>query len=263
MVAAGAGAVKRAGAGRRRAPGSSRVDKDWPIPSNPDAITAKGPAMTFSIAARCARTGAFGLSISTSNISVGSRCPFARAKVGAVLTQHRTDPRLGPRGLDLLASGCSAQEAINALVASTPHIGWRQLAVIDPAGRTASYGGGNISSIHNEVHGKDCIAIGNIIANSEVPVAMARAFEADPGLHIGERVLRALEAGIGAGGENGPVRSAALYVVHEQDFPLVDLRVDAHDQPIGALRLLWEEYEPWADEFVVRAVDPERAQGGA
>jgi len=219
--------------------------------------------MTFSIAARCARTGAFGLSISTSNIAVGTRCPFAKAKVGAVLTQHRTDPRLGPRGVRLLESGCSAQETIAALVASTPHVGWRQLAAIDPQGRTASYAGGNIGSIHNEAHGKDCIAIGNIIANPEVPVAMARAFEANPELHIAERVMRALEAGIGAGGEVGPVRSAALYVVHEQDFPLVDLRVDAHDQPIAALRMLWEEYVPWMDEFVVRAIDPERARGGS
>jgi len=219
--------------------------------------------MTFSIAARCARTGAFGLSISTSNIAVGTRCPFAKAGVGAVLTQHRTDPRLGPRGVRLLESGCSAQETIAALAASTPHIGWRQLAAIDAKGRTASYAGGNIGSIHNEAHGKDCIAIGNIVANPGVPAAMARAFEANPELHIAERVMRALEAGIGAGGEVGPVRSAALYVVHEQDFPLVDLRVDAHDQPIAALRMLWEEYVPWMDEFVVRAVDPEWARGGS
>src|SRR5262249_12628842 len=129
--------------------------------------------MTFSIAGRCARTGAFGLSISTSNIAVGSRCPFARAGIGAVLTQHRTDPRLGPRGIGLLQSGCSAREAIDALVASTPHIGWRQLAAIDGRGRTATYAGDRITSIHNEVEGKDCVAIGNIIANTEVPVAMA------------------------------------------------------------------------------------------
>src|SRR5258707_4478034 len=105
--------------------------------------------MTFSIAGRCARTGAFGLSISTSNIGVGSRCPFARAGVGAVLTQNRTDPRLGPRGLDLMRSGCSAQAAMDALVASTPDIGWRQLAAIDAQGRTAPYAGKHILSIRN------------------------------------------------------------------------------------------------------------------
>src|SRR3954466_9514266 len=176
--------------------------------------------MTFSIAGRCARTGAFGLSISTSNISVGSRCVFARVGVGAVLTQNRTDPRLGPRGLDLLSSGCSAQETMDALVASSPHVAWRQLAAIDAQGRTAAYSGANITSIRNEVHGKDCVSIGNIIANPDVPVAIARAFERDPSGHLGERLMRALEAGLAAGGETGEVRSAALLVVHEQNFPL-------------------------------------------
>jgi uncharacterized Ntn-hydrolase superfamily protein len=219
--------------------------------------------MTFSIAGRCARTGAFGLSISTSNISVGSRCPFAKPRVGAVLTQHRTDPRLGPRGLQLMQTGCSAQEAINALVASTPDIGWRQLAAIDAKGRTASYAGDRIASIRNEVHGSDCVAIGNIIANTDVPVAMARRFERDPAAPLAERLMQALEAGLDAGGELKAVRSSALLVVHEQDFPLVDLRVDAADAPIAALRALWQEYIPWVDEFVVRAIDPDKAQGGS
>lgn len=114
--------------------------------------------MTFSIAGRCARTGAFGMSISTSSIVVGSRCAFAKAGAGAVLTQHRTDPRLGPRGIELLRSGCSAQETMDALVASSPHIGWRQLAAIDRQGRTAAFAGDRIVSTHNEVHGRDCIA---------------------------------------------------------------------------------------------------------
>lgn len=217
--------------------------------------------MTFSIAGRCARTGAFGLSISTSNISVGSRCVFARAGVGAVLTQNRTDPRLGPRGLDLLESGCSAQETMDALVASSPHIAWRQLATIDAKGRTAAFSGANIKSIKNEVHGKDCVSIGNIIANPDVPVAIARAFERDPTAHLGERLMSALEAGLAAGGETGEVRSAALLVVHQERFPLVDLRVDEADAPIAALRTLWTRYIPWLDEFVVRAVDPDRARG--
>lgn len=217
--------------------------------------------MTFSIAGRCARTGAFGLSISTSNISVGSRCVFARAGVGAVLTQNRTDPRLGPRGLDLLESGCSAQETMDALVASSPYIAWRQLATIDAKGRTAAFSGANIKSIKNEVHGKDCVSIGNIIANPDVPVAIARAFERDPAAQLGERLMGALEAGLAAGGETGEVRSAALLVVHQENFPLVDLRVDEADQPIAALRVLWTKYIPWVDEFVVRAVDPDRARG--
>lgn len=221
--------------------------------------------MTFSIAARCARTGQFGASVTTSNIAVGTRCPFARRKVGVVLTQHRTDPRLGPRGLDLLASGCTAQETVDGLVGSTVDIGWRQLAVVDAAGRTASYSGKHIVSIKNEVHGKDCVAIGNILKNEQVPAAMVAAFEKDPAAPLAERLVRALEAGLVAGGERGPnpLRSAGVLVVHEETFPLVDLRVDAADEPIAALRRLWEEYVPWVDEFVDRAVRPEKAKGFA
>jgi uncharacterized Ntn-hydrolase superfamily protein len=217
--------------------------------------------MTFSIIGRCARTGELGAAVSTSNIAVGARVAFARAGVGAILTQHRTDPRLGPRGLDLLQSGCNAKEAIEALVASTEHIGWRQLAAIDATGRTAAYAGHLVKPHRREIGGRNCIAIGNILANDGVVPAMVAAFEADPGERLGERLLRALEAGLAAGGEHGPVRSAALLTVYRERFPLIDLRVDAADAPIAALRALWTEYIPWIDEFVVRAVDPDRAKG--
>jgi uncharacterized Ntn-hydrolase superfamily protein len=218
--------------------------------------------MTFSIIGRCPRTGQIGAAVSTSNIGVGTRVPFARAGVGAVLTQHRTDPRLGPRGLDLLASGCSAEEALNALVASTVHIGWRQLAVIDAAGRTAAYSGSRVKPHLGEVRGEDCVVVGNILANDRVVPAMAEAFQARVGDQLAARLVSALEAGLEAGGEHGPVRSAALLVVRKEEFPLVDLRVDAAERPIAALRALWDEYVPWIDEFVVRAVDPDRARGG-
>ena len=87
--------------------------------------------MTFSLIGRCPRSGQFGAVAATSSIAVGARVAHCAAGVGAVLTQHRTDPRLGPRGLDLLRSGCSAQETVDALVASTPHVQWRQIAVLD------------------------------------------------------------------------------------------------------------------------------------
>ena len=217
--------------------------------------------MTFSLIGRCARTGQIGCAVSTSNISVGSRVPFARAKVGAVLTQNRTDPRLGPRGLDLLQSGCSATDALAALVASSSDIGWRQLAVMDAAGRTAAYTGARVKPHLGMVHGRDCVAIGNILANDRIVPALADRFAAEPAAPLAARLIGALAAGLAAGGEHGPVRSAAVTVVAEQIFPLVDLRVDAADQPIAALAALWEEYVPWVDEFVVRAIDPDRAKG--
>ena len=83
--------------------------------------------MTFSLVGKCGRTGMFGAAVTTSSIGVGCRVPYARAGVGAVCTQHRTDPRLGPRGLDMLAAGNSTAETIAKLTANDPTIGWRQL----------------------------------------------------------------------------------------------------------------------------------------
>jgi uncharacterized Ntn-hydrolase superfamily protein len=219
--------------------------------------------MTFSLIGRCARTGQFGAAVSTSNIAVGSRVPFCAPGIGAVLTQHRTDPRLGPRGIALLRSGCSAQETIDGLVASTPDHGWRQLAAIDAAGRTAVFHGAHVKPASGAGHAENCIAIGNILANDRVPQAMADAFAADPSAHLAERLVRGLEAGLAAGGEHGPVFSASLLVVHQEVFPLVDLRIDSGAEPISRLRALWEEYIPWMDEFVTRAVRPNSAQGAS
>src|ERR1700730_1601632 len=97
--------------------------------------------MTFSIIGRCARTGQIGVAVASPSIAIGARIAYCAAGVGAVLTQHRTDPRLGPRGLDLLRSGCSAQETVDALVASTSHAPWRQIAVLDCTGGAATFTG--------------------------------------------------------------------------------------------------------------------------
>ena len=214
--------------------------------------------MTFSLAGRCARTGMLGGVITTSSAAVGSRCLHARAGVGVVLTQNRTDPRLGPRGLMLLEGGCDPASVVAALVASTPHAGWRQLAVLDRGGAGATFSGGHIQSKHDGVVGRDCVAAGNILSDAGVPGAMVRAFEAGAGLALPERLLRALEAGDAAGGEINALRSAALTVVHEQPFPYVDLRVDGSDSPLAALRTVWEEYAPDLDGYVMRAIDPDR-----
>lgn len=215
--------------------------------------------MTFSLVGRCHRTGMLGAIVTTSSISVGSRCPSARAGVGAALTQHRTDPRLGPLALDLLARGSSAAEAMQAVVAATPYRHWRQLALIDAAGRTAVYSGANVRGEKGEAEGWDCAAIANIVRSPELPRAMVGAFEASPDLPLARRLLDALEAGEAAGGEYRPVTSAALLIVARESFPYVDLRVDDHGQPIAELARLWAMYEAEADAYVVRAVDPEAA----
>jgi uncharacterized Ntn-hydrolase superfamily protein len=213
--------------------------------------------MTFSVVGMCRQTGMFGAAVTTSSIGVGSRCPFAQAGVGAVLTQHRTDPRLGPRGLELLATGHSASQVMATLVQENPTIGWRQLAIIDPQGETAYYHGDRISSIHAAVQGNAVCAIGNILRSEDVPQAMVEAFSQEPEAHLAERLLRALEAGLEAGGELKQVKSAALLVVHEQPFPLVDLRIELDPQPLAELRFLWELYRPQLELYVRRAIDPD------
>ena len=217
--------------------------------------------MPFALAARCPRTGMIGAAVTTSSLAVGSRCVFARAGIGAVLTQHRTDPRLGPLGLDMLAAGKTAAETVAALVASTPHHGWRQLAVVDRQGRAAHYSGHLIASIHAGVTGDGAVAVGNLLKNTDVAAAMLRDFARGPERPLAERLVGALTAGLAAGGENEPVRSAALLVAHEQSFPYVDLRVDDDAAPIERLAALWRAYAPEADDFVKRAIAPDDAPG--
>jgi uncharacterized Ntn-hydrolase superfamily protein len=215
--------------------------------------------MTFSLIGRCARTGQFGAAATTSSLAVGARVHAVAPGVGAVLTQHRTDPRLGPRGIALLRSGCTAEETVAALVASTPDHKWRQLAAIDAQGRTAHFHGARVKPESGAAHGRDVVAIGNILSSAAVPQAMADAFCADPALPLAERLLRGLEAGEAAGGEHGDVRSASLLVYGAHDFALVDLRADGHAAPLPALRALWEEYAPLVDAYVVRVIDPDNA----
>lgn len=216
--------------------------------------------MTFSIAGRCARTGAFGVAIATSSIAVGARCPHARSGVGAVATQNVTDPALGPLLLDLMRAGLTAPESIAKAVAGRDHIHYRQLTAVDAQGNSAAWSGRLVLGRHAVSERRDCVAAGNLLKSETVPDSMTAAFAANEEEDLAERLMRALEAGLAAGGEEGPVHSAALLVVHEHAFPLVDLRCDWDDaQPIGVLRRLWSAYAPQMQAYVARAVDPAAA----
>lgn len=215
--------------------------------------------MTFSLAARCDKTGAFGVVITTASLAVGARCPFVRGGVGAVLTQNRTDPRLGPRGLDLLAEGASAQETIDELVRTGHVIGWRQLAVVDREGRTAQFSGKSIVSKHCGYEGPQCVSIGNLLVSSELPQRMVEGYLAKPDATFADRLIDSLTAGLDAGGEINPVRSAALLIANQFDFPHINLRVDDHDDPVGELRRIWRKHEGEVDNFVLRVLDPDSA----
>jgi len=201
-----------------------------------------------------------GVAITTSSIAVGARCPWVRAKVGAVSTQNVTDPRLGPKGLDLLEQGMAAPEAMERLIADAAHKEFRQVIMVDAAGRTAHWTGEKALGNRGLAVGKDCVSGGNLLSHSEVPRALVEAFERNSEAVLPERLIGALEAGLKAGGEAGPVHSANVIVVHEQPWPLVDLRVDwADDNPIGVLRKLWEDYRPQMQDYVTRALNPGNA----
>ena len=215
--------------------------------------------MTFSITARCAETGAFGLAVSSSSPAVAARCIFARAKAGAVATQNITDPSLGPQGLDLMANGKSAAETLKRIVSKTPNIQYRQLALIDKTGLTATYSGSETLGIHATAEGTDCVAAGNLLDNTGVPSAMVSAFEATRGL-LGDRLIAAMKAAESAGGEAGPVHSAGLLIVEAVSWPTSDLRVDwTDDDPITDLEQLWQLWKPQAADYVTRALNPSGA----
>lgn len=210
--------------------------------------------MTFSIIGRCERTGAFGAAITTSDLAVGGRCVRLSHGKGAMLSQHRTDSRLGDLGISLLAEGASAAETISKVSASSDDIDWRQLGALDATGKAAVYHGRRMYSIYTHTIAKNCLALGNILANDQVTVRMAAAFSADDSLPLAERLMRALEAGRDAGGEIlGPLRSAALRVSGEHGLDAQDLRVDMSE--ITAVEDLRVVLNAYADrEEVLRQV---------
>jgi uncharacterized Ntn-hydrolase superfamily protein len=212
--------------------------------------------VTFSIAARCARTGMFGVAVVSSSPAVAARCAYVRAGVGAACTQNVTDPRLGPALLDALAAGADADAALAGVVAGTAHIEHRQLAVVDVRGTARAYSGTHTLGTHAAVTGPDVAAAGNLLASVAVPQAMVAAFLDRPRDHLGDRLVAALRAAADAGGEQGPVHSGGLLLADAVPWPVTDLRVDHSDDPIGGLADLWQLWRPLADHYVTRALDP-------
>jgi uncharacterized Ntn-hydrolase superfamily protein len=216
--------------------------------------------MTFSISGRCAKTGMLGVAITTSSIAVASRCPWAKAGVGAVATQNITDPSLGRKGLNLLASGVSAPEALPQLMRQAEYADYRQVTMIDASGNTAIWSGEKTLGTHATASGKDCVAAGNLLRSTDIPNVLVKAFEEATGPHLADRLLTALEAGLTAGGEMGPIHSAGLLVVDRTDWPLVDLRIDWDEEnPLPPLRRLWQAFQPQAEDYIIRALDPRKA----
>lgn len=215
--------------------------------------------MTFSLVARCAKTGQFGMVIASSSPAVAARCAHVRAGVGVVASQNVTDPALGPLVLDALASGLGARAALLSVTEGRDHIDFRQILVVDRSGATAIHSGRQVLGLWGEAWGRDCAAGGNLLAKVDVPTALVAAFEVASG-HLGDRLIAALRAGLAAGGEAGPVHSAGLKIADRLCWPLADLRCDWTEAcPIEAVATAWAIYRPQMAAYVQRAEDPTQA----
>lgn len=215
--------------------------------------------MTFSLVARCAKTGMFGIAISSSSPAVAARCSFARAKVGAVASQNVTDPTLGPLTLDLMQNGLSAEQAIQNIQSIGKFIEYRQVLAIDTTGLTSIHSGPNSLGIWTQAEGKNVAAGGNLLSNESIPQSIVDAFMSSEG-HIGDRLIAAMRSGLKAGGEAGPVHSAGMKIVDKMTWPIADLRCDwTTNCPIEEVATAWDVYKPQLDAYVQRAIDPREA----
>ncbi|WP_319422823.1 DUF1028 domain-containing protein [Pleurocapsa sp. FMAR1] len=206
--------------------------------------------MTFSIVAWDPTTKMTGVAVATKHLAVGALVPHAKANVGAIATQAQTNPLLGIRGLKLLAKhnlGKNQTEAITTeaiitnLLEEDEDRHYRQLHLVDRQGRTAAWTGSECIDWAGHLTFADFSVAGNMLVGERTLTAMADAYQEKEGMEFCERLLQALEAGEAAGGDKRGRQSAALYVVHHDDYPHLDLRIDHHDDPIAQLRYIFEE----------------------
>jgi len=215
--------------------------------------------VTFSLLGRCARTGRLGIVVSSSSPAVAARCAHARPGIGLAASQNVTDPRLGPALLDALERGRDPQAALDEVVSTVPHVEHRQLAVLDPSGAAAAFTGSATLGIHGHRIGDGCAAAGNLLSDESVLDVMTAAFAGGSALPLGDRLLAVLRAALDAGGEAGPVHSAGLLMIGEVAWPVADLRVDWHDEPVAELDRVWQVYRPQLEDYLTRALDPTAA----
>jgi uncharacterized Ntn-hydrolase superfamily protein len=211
--------------------------------------------MTFSLLGRCPRDDLLGVAIASSSPAVAARCAYARPGTGVAVSQNVTDPRLGPALLDALDAGVSAAAAVDRVAATAAHCEHRQLGAVDARGGVGAFTGPRALGRHGHCAGTDCLAAGNLLAHEDVLEGLIDEFERASGEHLGSRLVRALSAGR----ERSPVRSAGLLVAGWVPWPVADLRVDWHDDPVDELWELWQLWQPQLDDYVTRALDPERA----
>lgn len=193
---------------------------------------------TFSVAARCPRSGRLGVAISTALPAVGGYCSFVEPAVGAVATQSWTNPYLALDALETLAGGASAQEALNGVLRRDAEAELRQIGLVDAAGNTAVWTGGACTAWAGHRQGEGYTVQGNMLVGPETVTAMAEAMDATADHDLVDRLVAALLAGQAAGGDKRGKQSAAVKVYGAEAYPLLDLRVDDHAEPAAELARL-------------------------
>ncbi|GAB3068744.1 DUF1028 domain-containing protein [Salinicoccus sesuvii] len=195
---------------------------------------------TFSITARCSKTGQLGVAVSTKLPAVGMLVPFVKPGVGAIATQSFVNPYIGIRGLEYLSSGMSALQAKEKILSEEQDLEYRQFAIVDGYGNTAAFSGNKCEGYYNHFEDTGVVVAGNMLLNEKTLTDMQRTFLIHSDLELSERLLHALQAGQKAGGDKRGKQSAALKVYDTEDYPLVDLRVDEHEDPIKELTRVYE-----------------------
>jgi uncharacterized Ntn-hydrolase superfamily protein len=213
--------------------------------------------MTWSIVARDSATGAFGVAVATRFFAVGALCAHADGGVGALATQALINPTYGPRGLRLLREGVPAATVVEVLTDSDPGSASRQLHLQDAAGRIAAFTGDQcVPWCGHAVHDGFSVA-GNMLAGPDVISETARAYRESGTLAFAQRLIAALKAGEAAGGDKRGKQSAALRIFGTEEYPLLDLRVDDHADPLAELERLEavsrERFVHFAKFFATRA----------
>lgn len=201
------------------------------------------PVHTYSIVARDPATGEMGVAVQSHWFSVGQLVVWAEAGTGVVATQSFVDPSYGKLGLDLMRAGKGAPDALRSLLAGDEGRDVRQVAMLDARGRVAAHTGAKCIDAAGHHAGRDYSVQANMMLSERVWPAMSRAFEEAKG-DLAERMLAALDAAQGAGGDIRGKQSAALVVVAGKSTGrpwadrTFDLRVDDHPEPLGELRRL-------------------------
>ena len=196
--------------------------------------------MTFSIAARCSRSGMTGVAVSTAVPAVGAICVFGGPRIGAIATQSWVNPYLGIDGVRLLRQGLSANEVLDQLIRQDPGRDIRQLGIVDGHGGAAAHSGSGCTTWFGDITGPGYSIQGNMLTGGNTLEAMKESFESSDDENLPERLVRALEAGQSVGGDKRGRQSAAVKVYAAEEYPYLDLRVDEHPDPVAELRRVYE-----------------------